>query len=88
MPHPPFPEAELPLRVTERDIERAVFALRRELGLRSLRRRLRCEHLDGRSALALAERALELQAGWPAERPPRRRWRLLGLARRSGCRAR
>lgn len=73
MPQPP-PDAEPPLPVTERDIERAVFALRRELGLRALRRRLRVEELDGRSALALAERALELQAGLPAEKSRRRRW--------------
>jgi hypothetical protein len=91
VPPPPLPEpppgAEPPLPVTERDIERAVFALRRELGLRSLRRRLRCEELDGRSALALAERALELQTGWPAERPRRRRWPFRG-ARCAGRRAR
>ena len=47
--------------------------MRRELGLSDLRRRLRAEKLDGRTALALAELAIRLQAEPPPERPAPRR---------------
>ena len=53
--------ADEALPITELDIDRAVGALRRELALRALRRRLLDEELDARTALALSERALEIQ---------------------------
>ena len=65
------------LAAAERDVERAVQAMRREMGLGYLRRRLRADKLDGRTALALADLAIGLQAEPPPERPAPRRLSLL-----------
>ena len=61
------------LAAAERDVERAVRAMRREMRLGDLRRQLRAEKLDGRTALALADIAIRLQAEPPPERPTPRR---------------
>lgn len=70
----PAPEVSVrPLAAAERDVERAVRRMRRETRLGELRHRLRADNLDGRTALLLADLAIQLQAEPPPERPAPRR---------------
>ncbi len=57
--------APAPPDVSEADVEVALGAMRRVVELRALRRRLLKPDLDGRTVLALVDRALELQRRRP-----------------------
>ena len=50
-----------PLDIREDDLDRALTALKRDLTLRSVRRHLLSDGLDGRTARALADLAVSLQ---------------------------
>ncbi len=50
------------LEIREDDLEEALARFRRDLTLRSVRRRLLSEGLDGRTARALADVAVSLQS--------------------------
>jgi hypothetical protein len=51
------------VRIDEQDIDQAVSALKRELSWGLLRRKLLAKNLDGRTALALANLAIDIQKG-------------------------
>ncbi|MDJ0851210.1 MAG: hypothetical protein QNK04_22790 [Myxococcota bacterium] len=50
------------LEIREQDLEEALARFKRDLALRSVRRQLLSDGLDGRTARALADAALSLQA--------------------------
>ena len=51
------------VRIDDRDVDQAVAALKRELSWGLLRRKLLAKNLDGRTALALARLAIDIQNG-------------------------
>ena len=72
------------LDTTERDVERALDAMRRGLALRGVRRQLLSPELDARAALQLSRLALQLQAEPQTLRPEPRRLSSFSASRRSG----
>ena len=51
------------VRIDKQDVDQAVSALKRELSWGLLRRKLLAKNLDGRTALALARLAIDIQNG-------------------------